>query len=121
VPLTNAGPPQRLLLWGACHLPCTRCIIKFKALCRLGEPKQAESGRGAGGRWALVLEYAKVSTVQNFLSAFFRADRVCVSCQLCTGPLVVLAWMSAAAKAGDHTWVSAGVGEQLQQAGCFLK
>jgi hypothetical protein len=46
-----------------------RCIVKFKALCRLGEPKQADPGRGAGGRWALVLEYAKVSSVQKYMAS----------------------------------------------------
>eukprot|EP00775_Hariotina_reticulata_P006929 gene6929-7147_t len=45
-----------------------RCIIKFKALCRVGQPKQAHNGRGTGGRWALVLEYAKDGTLSKKVS-----------------------------------------------------
>jgi aromatic ring hydroxylase len=38
---------------------CCRRIIGCKALCRLNTDTRK---RAAGGKWALVLEYAKVST-----------------------------------------------------------
>lgn len=52
-----------------------RCIIKFKALCRVDEhTKQA-------GKWALVLEYAKVGVMSGRMLSFLpNVVHVCASC-----------------------------------------